>query len=166
MLKNLVSSFRVVVPLCQPNQSVSVEERKESIISNILHTVPFLDESRRGEIQSILTSREAKGSTGLGRGVALPHGRTQSIEKPLIVLGIAPDGIDWDSQDGEPVYLVFLVLVPLEQSDLYLRIVTRLSALVRENGFVDALVKCSTSDEALNLIHEYELNQKLKKIIC
>lgn len=162
MLKNLVSTFRVMFPISSYDKCDCTGERKEKIISEILETIPALDESRRLDVQRILALREAKGSTGLGKGVALPHARTESIEKPVIVLAVAPSGIEWDALDGEKVYLIFLVLVPVEQSELYLKIVTRLSTLVRIDGFVDSLVQCQSAEEVIDRIHHCELQLKVK----
>jgi len=164
MLKNLVSTFRVMFPIASYDECDSTCERKKLIVNDILETITALDEKKRKDIANTLALREAKGSTGLGKGVAIPHARTESIEKPVIILGVAPAGLDWDAQDGEKVFLIFLVLVPVEQSELYLKIVTRLSTLVRSDGFVDSLIKCKSQEEVIDKIHDCELQIKVKTV--
>jgi mannitol/fructose-specific phosphotransferase system IIA component (Ntr-type) len=165
MLKNLVSTFSVMFPISSYSDCDCTADRKKKIVADILDTIPAVEKSKRERVIEILALRESKGSTGLGRGVAIPHARTESIEKPVIVLAVSPDGIEWDAQDGGKVHLVFLVLVPLEQSELYLKIVTRLSTLVRISGFVESLIKCTSSEEVINRIHDCELELKVKTVL-
>ena len=162
MLKNLVPHFKVVVPLDQPGVEQSADEIKEIVIRALVSKANIRDEAKVEEVVQSLLSREAKGSTGLGRNIAIPHARTECIEKPVIVLGVCQEGIDWEAQDGKHVILFFLILVPLEQSDLYLRILTRLTSLVRQEGFVAAVKKCESEDTALDTIHDFELKLKLE----
>ncbi len=162
MLKNLVPHFKVVVPLDQAQPGQSADSIKDTVIRTLVSKANIRDEKCFEDVVQSLLIREAKGSTGLGRSIAIPHARTEWIEKPVIVLGVCQEGIDWEAQDGKEVVLFFLILVPLEQSDLYLRILTRLTTLVRQDGFVDSVKKCTSEDEALDTIHDFELALKLE----
>ena len=164
MLKNLVPNFKVLLPLDleEDEASSSKASVKETVIRRLVDRVRIKSPNCREELIYTLLSREAKGSTGLGRSIAIPHARTECIEKPVIVLGVSNKGIDWEAQDSKDVFMFFLILVPLEQSDLYLRILTRLTSLVRQPGFVEALQGCRSEEDALDLIHDFELKLKLK----
>ncbi len=163
MLKNLVSRFKVFVPLTVDMEEKSSEDLKEEVLRKLLSKTSIRENCPFDDVLETLLAREAKGSTGLGRGIAIPHARTECIEKPVVILGISPEGINWSAQDGEAVRLFFLILVPLEQSDLYLRILNRLSALVRMPDFIKAIEKSNDEVQALNVIHEFELEFKLAK---
>jgi len=162
MLINLVPTFKVLVPLGRTVAALPADQLKAAVIRELVRAAGLVDEVRAGDVIASLIAREAKGSTGLGRAIAIPHARTECIEKPVIVLGICPEGLDWEAQDGKDVVLFFLILVPLEQSDLYLRILTRLTALVRIPAFVESIVACPDEAAVLEKIHEFELQLKLR----
>jgi PTS system nitrogen regulatory IIA component len=82
----------------------------------------------------MLRSRERLGSTGIGRGVAVPHGRSLAIPRLVAAFGRHPKGVDWDAVDSEPVHLVFLILAPpLEQPSRYLPFLGRIVEAVSDD---------------------------------
>jgi len=162
MLMNLVPSLRVLYPLPSPIQGPElVVAYQEGIFRSLLAETTLKNSRHIDDVVDTLLRRESKGSTGLGRGVAIPHARTEFIERPIVVMGLPETGIDWNAQDGELVQVFLLILVPLEQSDLYLKIVSRLTSLVRIDGFIDSLQDCRSEDAVLKLIHDAELRLKL-----
>lgn len=82
------------------------------------------------ELLGHLAAREARGSTGLGLGVAIPHAKLDHLPKMVLVVGLARQGIDFDSPDGDPVQLIFMVAASNHQA-LYLQLIARISWLVR-----------------------------------
>src|SRR5699024_4849458 len=77
--------------------------------------------------------REKEGTTGIGMGVAIPHGKSKTVQQPTLVFGKSKGGIEYDSLDGNPVYLMFLIAVPENSSDEHLKILSHLSRkLMRE----------------------------------
>lgn len=103
----------------------------------------------------MLRSRERLGSTGIGRGVAVPHGRSLAVPRLVAVLGLHAKGIDWDAVDGEPVRLVFLILAPpLEQSSRYLPFLGRIVETVSDEARREQLAGITTYEELQEIIRD------------
>ncbi|GAB1481714.1 hypothetical protein MASR2M78_05290 [Treponema sp.] len=110
----------------------------------------------RDEILAAIRSRESKMSTGIKKGIAIPHGRTNAVDKVYGVLGISKNGIDYDALDGEPVYLLFMMLAPQKDSEIHLRLLKRLAELLDNPQFYTDLVSQGDSTSAHNIIRKYE----------
>lgn len=110
----------------------------------------------RDEILRAVRDREAKMSTGIKRGIAIPHGRTNAVDRVYGVLGISRKGIDYDALDGEPVQLLFLMLAPLSDSEKHLRLLKRLAELLDSPSFCTDLLKQNDPQSANNIIRKYE----------
>ena len=108
-------------------QGCTSKKRSLELLSQLLaDSTPDLTE---GEIIDSLVARERLGSTGLGKGVALPHGRISGLTKPLGALITLESGIDFDSIDNQPVDLLFALLVPEESTEEHLQILAQLAGL-------------------------------------
>ena len=93
-----------------------------------------------------LYSREQQGSTALGRGVAFPHAKTSGAQEPALAFGRCPAGLDFEALDGEPVFLVFLLIVPRWRAGLHLRVLAALNRFLRNEENRRRLL--AASDEA------------------
>jgi PTS system nitrogen regulatory IIA component len=98
------------------------------------------------DFSRVVLERERLQSTGFGHGVAVAHGRTPQVSEPTIALGISHEGIDYDSYDGEPVHLLFIVANHPEHQMNYLHILSTLVAMVRNELFRHELLTCSHAD--------------------
>ncbi len=98
--------------------------------------------------------REKLGSTGVGSGVAIPHGRTKAVKQLVGALGISPEGVEFESLDGEPVHFIFLILSPLDATGDYLRALSRVSRFFRDRFFREALKNVSSVEEAIKIIKQ------------
>jgi len=107
-------------------------------------------------IELALLSREKLGSTGIGKNVAIPHAKTDDAKRLTIAFGRSDKGINFDSIDGNPVNLFFVFASPLSESGKYLKVLARISRLVREEGFRNKLLKATTHEEILNIISSEE----------
>ncbi|OHE59077.1 MAG: PTS sugar transporter subunit IIA, partial [Treponema sp. GWA1_62_8] len=94
----------------------------------------------RDEILAAVKDREAKMSTGIKKGIAIPHGKTNAVDRVYGVLGVSKKGVDYDALDGEPVYLLFLMLAPQKDSEKHLRLLKRLAELLDNPAFYTDLV--------------------------
>jgi PTS system fructose-specific IIC component/PTS system nitrogen regulatory IIA component len=110
----------------------------------------------REEILEALREREAKMSTGIHKGIAIPHGKTNAIESLHGVLGISKKGIDYDALDGQPVYLLFTLLAPQKDSEKHLRLLKRLAGLLDNPQFYTDLVAQNDAQGANGVIKKYE----------
>ncbi|MDR0497113.1 MAG: PTS sugar transporter subunit IIA [Treponema sp.] len=110
----------------------------------------------REEILEALWDRESKMSTGIQKGVAIPHGKSGTLENVHGVLGISRKGIEYDALDGQPVYILFMILVPKADSEEHLRILKRLSELLDNHQFYTELLAQNDPQGASRIIKKYE----------
>jgi PTS system fructose-specific IIC component/PTS system nitrogen regulatory IIA component len=110
----------------------------------------------RDEILDAINRREAKMSTGIHKGIAVPHGKTKAVETMQGVLGISRKGIVYDALDGEPVNILFMLITPLEDSEKYLRILKHLAELVENPQFQIELQAQNDPRSAHKIICKYE----------
>ncbi len=101
-----------------------------------------------------VVDRERKVSTGLQKGIAAPHARTSGVEGLVAALAICPDGVDFDSLDGRPSRLVFLVLSAPSESTRYLKALADVAAIGTNAALVDALAAAKSPADAIRLIDE------------
>ena len=93
-------------------------------------------------------AREALGSTAIGQGIAIPHGKTDSVNKLVGGIGISKEGINFDSLDGEPAHIFFLLLAPLDSAGPHLKALARISRILKDKYFRDNL-KISKDEQAI-----------------
>ena len=105
--------------------------------------------------QAVL-KREEEGTTGIGEGIAIPHGKTDAVEKPGLAAMIIPDGVDFKSLDGNPAKLLFLIAAPNTKDNVHLDVLSRLSTLLMDTDFRQALYDAKTPKEFLECIDKAE----------
>jgi len=110
----------------------------------------------RDTIESVLTEREKLQSTGIGDGVAIPHGAVAELDKQCAALLIVPDGIDFDAIDGEKVNLLFSVIGPKRATGEHLKTLARISRLLRNRSFRERLLSAEDGRAAYELIASEE----------
>ncbi len=108
------------------------------------------------KILETVMDREKLGSTGIGQGIAIPHAKTDQINDIVCALGISKNGVDFDSLDGEPVYIIFLVLAPTKSIGQHLKTLAKIARLLKDKVFRTSLRNCKTPSEALKIIEEDE----------
>ncbi len=105
--------------------------------------------------QAVL-KREEEGTTGIGEGIAIPHGKTDAVEKPGLAAMIIPDGVDFKSLDGSPAKLLFLIAAPNTKDNVHLDVLSRLSTLLMDTEFRQALYDAKSPKEFLECIDKAE----------
>jgi len=103
-----------------------------------------------------LLSRERLGSTGLGHGVAIPHGRVKNSDKTLLAMIKLDHGIDYDAIDNKPVDLLFALLVPEQSTDEHLQLLSQLAEMLSDAELVKQLRAATSSRSLLNTIHQWQ----------
>ena len=111
--------------------------------------------------------REEEGTTGVGEGIAIPHGKGAFVDKPGLAAMVVKDGVDYDSLDGEPVHLIFLIAAPNTKDNVHLDVLSKLSVLLMDEDFSRALQNAKSSEEFMKIVDEAdqvvpELDEKLK----
>jgi fructose-specific phosphotransferase system IIA component len=104
----------------------------------------------------VLLEREGLGSTGIGHGVAIPHGRSADVGGPLVVLGRTRQEVDFDSIDGQPTRLYFLLVAPETGGNEHLHLLSRIARLMRDADTRRSLLEAPTPVAALDLIRAHE----------
>ena len=110
----------------------------------------------REEALRALRKREEKMSTGIYKGVAVPHATFEGIDKLRGVIGISKRGIDFDSLDGNPVYLVFMLVSPPSQAEAHLEALRQIAILIQDPLLLENLMKATTPEKVYALIRQFE----------
>jgi len=106
----------------------------------------------KGMLVKVLVEREHLGSTGIGDGVAIPHGKLNAIGRPIVSFGRSKRGLDFDSMDGQPAYLFFLLLAPENSSGVHLQVLTRIAKMLKKSAFRKELMQAETREELYQAI--------------
>ena len=105
-----------------------------------------------------ILAREEMGSTGIGKRIALPHAKTKAVDELIVTFGISRNGIAYNSVDDENVNIFFMFLCPENKTREYLKVLARISRLIREEKFVNDLLKATSNQEILELIRKEEIS--------
>ncbi|MBP9943615.1 MAG: PTS sugar transporter subunit IIA [Desulfomicrobium sp.] len=119
------------------------------LVSPLVRKYPGLDSQR---ISQILMDREKLGTTGIGDGIAIPHGKMDSIEQILIIIGRSHDGVDFASLDHKPATTFFTVLAPSTVVGLHLKLLAQVSRLLKDDAFRQAFATAAGQDELWHLL--------------
>lgn len=126
-------------------------EAIRELSDNIASQVDTLDGST---IASILMERERLGSTGIQDGIAIPHGKVPGLEDIVVACGRSSAGIDFDAHDGGPTHLFFVLLAPEDAAGQHLKVLAKLSRLLKEADFRARLMKAKSAEEMHEAIAE------------
>ncbi len=129
--------------------STEKEEAFEELIDLLLRERRITD--RREALVAIM-AREKKQSTGIGRGVAIPHGKSAAVRQLCAALGISKKGIEYDSLDGEPVQVVFLLLAEENKPGPHVMALAQIATLFKVQGFIEKLIAAKTPKELYDTI--------------
>lgn len=108
-------------------------------------------------VEKALIERESSHTTSLGNGVALPHATVPGLDHPVILIGVAPEGIPFGAdEDGEPDRLFFVLLSPLNQAGTHIKLLARIVRLVRRPGLIETLLSAGTGEEVVSAIERVD----------
>jgi len=105
-------------------------------------------------ILAVLKDREALGSTGIGGGIAIPHGKMAGLKDVLVLFARSSSGIEFAAVDGKPVYLIFLLLAPENAAGTHLKLLARISRMLKQSAFRDKLLAASDAGALYDLIKQ------------
>lgn len=106
-------------------------------------------------VQTLL-EREELGSTGIGQGIAIPHGKSDTVSDLSAAFGLSINGISFDSLDGEPVNIFFLLVAPEDAAGAHLKALARISSLLKDKYFRKSLLSAKTPEDVIRIIQEEE----------
>lgn len=140
------------------HEAVTVDlaaQTKEDIIKEL---VQLLYKTKKikdvAHIVKILMEREELGSTGIGQGIAIPHGKSDTIKNIVAAFGISKKGINFEALDGEPVNLIFLLVAPIDSAGAHLKALAKISRLLKDKFFRQALRESKDAKEVMKIIKE------------
>ena len=134
-------------------QSTEKEDALKELVE-VLAKVKDIGDSK--SILKALVERENLGSTGIGQGIAIPHGKTDKVKELVAVLGISQKGVNFEALDGELVCIFFLLVAPKETAGPHLKAVAQISRLLPDAYFCELLRRCKTPDAVYDLIKREE----------
>lgn len=137
--------------------------KKEEVIKELLEALinaGEVEKRQRNKLIDGLMTRESLGSTAIGQGIAIPHAKSESVNKLVAAFGLSKRGVDFDSLDGEPVYIFFLLLAPQDSAGPHLKALARISRLLKDKYFRDNL-RASEDDKSIIRIISQEDEKKI-----
>ncbi len=146
-LSQIMEEDDIILELKASNKKEVLEELSEVICRH----EPSLDKEK---LVQVLMEREKLGTTGIGDGIAIPHGKVEGLKNPLLSFGRSKKGIDYESIDNKPVHLFFLLVAPENSSGLHLQILARIAKLLKNSKFRKRLIEAKTKKEVYQIITE------------
>lgn len=131
--------------------------KKEDVVKELVDALinaNEIEKRSRAKIVEALMAREALGSTAIGQGVAIPHAKSDAVTKLLAAFGLSKKGIEFDSLDGEPAYIFFLLLAPQDSAGPHLKALARISRLLKDRYFRDGLRASADVKSVVKIISE------------
>lgn len=154
MLANAIEPYCVFFEMKDLENNTSVTEKEEvlRIMTEKLCASIGLPDCKN--ILDSVYTRENERSTGIERGLAVPHCRTSAVNRIFIALAILKEGIDWGSFDGKPTHFIFLVVGPSDKPEEYLKLLSQISRLMKSDTIRDRLFNAKTAEEVISLLKE------------
>lgn len=130
----------------------------QELVDSLVQTGVVSEDDKEGIIGAIM-KREELGSTGIGRGIAVPHTKHPSVDKLVGTVGVSTEGVDFNSLDGEKVSLFFLLISPPDRPGDHLRALENISRQLRNDTFCRFLKQANSADDVKQLLDEADNNQ-------
>lgn len=153
-LRDIVVDNAIIPKLASSKRDDVIGELVDALIES-----SAIDSSLREEFVKAVLTRERKGSTGFGHGVAVPHVKSPKVEKLTVAIGISNEGIDFNALDKEPVYSLFLLLSPEDRPEEHLDAMEAIFGNLSQEQFRRFLRQASTKEEVVTLLDEADTSQ-------
>jgi PTS system nitrogen regulatory IIA component len=122
-----------------------------ALVEAVSMTHPTIDKQ---EILEVLLEREQLGSTGIGDGIAIPHGKATGLDRIVSGFGLSKSGVEFDSLDGKPAYLFFLLVAPENSAGVHLKALARISRMLKNTDFRQKLLTANSQQDIYQIISE------------
>lgn len=127
---------------------------KKGVIDELVAPVAAIAGASQEGLVKVLMERERLGSTGIGGGIGIPHGKLKDIESLMLGFGISRRGVDFESMDGRPTHIFFLLLTPENSAGVHLKLLARISRLLKNDAFKEQLMAANFPDDIVSAIRE------------
>jgi PTS system nitrogen regulatory IIA component len=125
---------------------------KKGVLEELATPVAEAAGVNRDELVRVLMDRERLGSTGIGGGIGIPHGKLKTLQTLALGFGLSRAGVDFESMDGKPTHIFFLLLTPENSTGLHLKVLARISRILKNEPFKEQLLTAVTPEEILAAI--------------
>ena len=139
----------IAVSLSAPDKEGVIRELVQALGKS--GVIKPADEER---LVPILLAREALGSTGIGQGVGIPHGKSDCVKELVAAFGLSKRGVNFDSLDGEPVHIFFLLVAPEDSAGPHLKALARISRLLKDRFFRESLREAKDEKQILKILQQ------------
>ncbi len=129
--------------------------KKEDVIREMVDALIAsgdIEKRHRNKLIDALMARESLGSTAIGQGIAIPHAKSDCVDKLVAAFGLSKKGVDFDSLDGELAFIFFLLVAPQDSAGPHLKALARISRLLKDKYFRDTLRSCSEDKSVIKTI--------------
>ena len=129
-------------------------QNKKGILEEMVVPVAEIAAVSQEDLVKVLMERERLGSTGIGGGIGIPHGKMKDLESLVLGFGLSRKGVDFESLDGQPTHIFFLLVTPENSTGLHLKLLARISRILKIDPFKDRLLNAADKDEIFEIIKE------------
>jgi PTS system nitrogen regulatory IIA component len=140
-----------------PKDAILVDlkaQDKKGILEELVEPISRLKEVNREELVRVLMERERLGSTGIGSGIGIPHGKLKDLDGLVLGFGLSRKGVDFESMDNRPTHIFFLLVTPENSTGLHLKLLARISKILKHDPFRERLLKAADREEIYAIIKE------------
>jgi len=127
---------------------------KKGVLEELVTPLVKTTKLDRETLVRVLIEREKLGSTGIGGGIGIPHGKLKDLDAIALAFGVSRNGVDFESMDGKPTHLFFLLLTPENSTGIHLKLLARISRLLKKEPFKEKLLQSKNRDEIYQTILE------------
>ncbi|MDH4204047.1 MAG: PTS sugar transporter subunit IIA [Desulfobacteraceae bacterium] len=129
---------------------------KKGVLEELVVPVANISGVNHEDLVKVLMERERLGSTGIGEGIGIPHGKVKDLNSLILGFGLSRKGVDFDSMDGLPAHIFFLLITPENSTGLHLKLLARISRILKNDPFKEKLLRATSRDEIYSIIKEEE----------
>ncbi len=127
---------------------------KKGILEELVSPIARITGVNHKDLVRVLMDREQLGSTGIGGGIGIPHGKLKQLESLALGFGLSRKGVDFESMDNQPTHIFFLLVTPENSTGLHLKMLARISKILKHDQIKEKLLTAVNSDEIFSIIRE------------
>ncbi|MFP4039884.1 MAG: PTS sugar transporter subunit IIA [Desulfosudaceae bacterium] len=129
---------------------------KKGVLEELTVPAANISKADHSKLVRMLMEREQLGTTGIGGGIAIPHGKLKQLEEEILCIGISRKGVDFDAMDGRPVHIFFLLFTPEGATVVHLMLLSRISKLLKNELFRQRLLDAPDAESICAIIEEFD----------
>ena len=148
-IKDFLCSDAVNSDLKAKNKAEIIDELVSLLVSS-----GSIEKKHKSKVVEVIMAREALGSTAIGQGIAIPHGKSDSVTELVAGLGISKKGVNFDSLDGEPAHIFFILIAPQDSAGPHLKALARVSRLLKDKYFRESLKSAKDNKDIIELVSQ------------